>query len=86
MHRENWSVIWDLPDDEEGNTYHIAEHGLNEDEVEDVLLDSSLPVDHSRSSDRPLREGWTSTGRYIAVVWDEVDDDCVRPVTAYEIT
>jgi hypothetical protein len=85
MRRETWSVIWDLPDDPDGNVQHIIEHGLTEDEVEDVLLDQSLAIEFSESSGRPLRQGWTSTGRFIAVVWESIDDDTVRPVTAYEV-
>ncbi len=84
MHRLNWSVIWDLPDDPDGNVQHIAQHGLNEDEVEDVLLDPDVPVEISASSGRPLKQGWTMTGRYIVVVWEQIDEDTVMPVTAYE--
>jgi uncharacterized DUF497 family protein len=82
--RESWSVLWDLPEDPEGNTAHVAEHGLTIDEIEDVLLNASLPIDKSDSSGRDLRQGWTSTGRWIVVTWEEIDDDTVRPVTAYE--
>ena len=45
MSRENWSVIWDLPDDPDGNVQHVIEHGLTEDEVEDVLLNANLPIE-----------------------------------------
>ncbi len=86
MPRETWNVIWDLPDDPDGNVQHVAEHGLTEDEVEDVLLDQSLAIESSKSSGRPLRQGWTTTGKFIAVVWEEIDADTVRPVTAYEVT
>ena len=30
-------IIWDLPDDPEGNVQHIAQHGLVPSEVEYVL-------------------------------------------------
>ena len=41
----------------------------------------------SRSSGRPITFGETSDGRYIAVVWEVVEDVpyTVRPVTAYEV-
>lgn len=84
--RETWNVIWDLPGDPNGNRFHIEEHGLTIDEVEDVLLDANLPVGTSRTSGRPLRAGYTTTGRYIVVVWSMIDDDTVKPVTAYEPT
>jgi hypothetical protein len=80
-------VIWDEPDDPDGNTAHVAEHGLTPDEVDEVLLDESVREGKSRSSGRPCKRGWTSTGRHIFVTWDEVSDDprIVYPVTAYDI-
>jgi hypothetical protein len=64
-------VIWDLDDDPEGNVVHLAEHGI---------------TDASASSGRPITFGWTSTGKHLAVVWEDAGDDprMVYPVTAYE--
>ena len=80
-------IIWDLPDDPDGNVAHIEEHGLTIDEVEEVLLDPQNPIDGSRSSNRSMTFGFTSAGQYIAVVWEIVDDTplTVRPITAYEV-
>jgi uncharacterized DUF497 family protein len=80
--------IWDMPAEPEGNVAHIAEHGLTIDEVESVLHDPDSMQDVSRSSGRPITFGMTNTGRYIAVVWENVDDDpwTVYVVTAYEPT
>ena len=41
----------------------------------------------SRSSGRPIRFGYTSTGKFIAVIFDiESDDPLITyPVTAYEV-
>lgn len=39
----------------------------------------------SRSSGRPIAFGFTSDGRYIAVVYEEIDDCTLYPVTAYEM-
>lgn len=79
-------VIWDLEDDPHGNVAHIAEHGITQDEVEDVLGDPGNDTVPSDSSGRPLTFGWTSTGRHIGVVWEPVDDDprTIKPVTAFE--
>jgi hypothetical protein len=33
----------------------------------------------------PTVSGTTSTGRFIAVVFDEIDSDTAKPITAYEI-
>jgi hypothetical protein len=80
-------IIWDLEDDPEGNYVHIVvEHDITQDEVEDVLADESNSTVPSDSSGRPITFGWTSTDRYIAVVWEHVDDNprTIKPVTAYE--
>ena len=79
-------LIWDLDDDEEGNVLHIAEHGLTKDEVASVFRDANHWTTESESSGRPLTFGTTYTGRYIAVIWEHVDDDplTIYPITAYE--
>jgi hypothetical protein len=82
----NVNVIWDLDDDPEGNVAHIAEHGITKEEVEDVLNgDASFGA--SAHSGLPMAFGWTQTGRHLAVVFEEVEENpwVVRPVTAYEV-
>jgi hypothetical protein len=81
---EDWLVAWDDPDHLDGNVAHIAEHGLTPDEVEDVLLNSSLEIVGSAATKRPGRFGRTTTGRYIVVFWDIASDEphVVYPVTA----
>jgi uncharacterized DUF497 family protein len=78
-------IMWDLDDDPEGNVQHIVEHGITVEEVEDVLYDAE-EVFASHSSGRPITFGEASTGKYIAVVFDVIDEDplTVYPVTAYE--
>lgn len=77
-------VVWD--DNPGGNVEHVALNGLTPDEVDDVLLDPALVVEFSRSTGRPSKRGWTKTGRFIFVCWEEVSADplIVVPVTAYE--
>jgi uncharacterized DUF497 family protein len=77
-------AIWDLDGDPEGNVQHIAEHGISKEEVEEVL-ENPDGVETSRSSGRPIAFGETTTGRIIAVVYEEIDEDTVYPVTAYEV-
>jgi uncharacterized DUF497 family protein len=79
-------IIWDLPDDPDGNVEHIAQHGITMDEAEDVLLNPGNKVVRSRTSGYPLTMGWTSTGRYICVIWEVVNDDpkMIRVRTAFE--
>jgi len=81
------SVWWDLDDEPDGNVEHIAQHGLTKEEVEDVLGNPSNPTDQSQSSGRPATFGWTSTGKHIIVIWEEVEADPLTayPVTAYEV-
>jgi hypothetical protein len=77
-------IIWDLDDDPDGNVRHIAEHGLTKEEVEEVLRNPTA-TETSRSSGLPVAFGLTSTGRFILVTYEEVDQNTVRPVTAYDV-
>ena len=77
-------AIWDLDGDPEGNVQHIAEHGISKEEVEEVL-ENPDGVETSRFSGRPIAFGETTTGRIIAVIYEEIDEDTVYPVTAYEV-
>ena len=78
-------VIWDLEDDPRGNIQHLAEHGVTPEEVEKVLNDRHSRTVHSASSGRPITFGWTTEGRYLAVVWEEADEEplTIYPITAY---
>jgi hypothetical protein len=80
-------IIWDLEDEPDGNFVHIVvEHGVSQDEVDDVMGNPTNPTVESESSGRPVTFGWTQTGRYLAVVWDLITDDpfTIKPVTAYD--
>ncbi len=79
-------IVWDLEDEPEGNVQHIQEHDVTMDEVEDVLYDPDSVTTVSRSSGEPITFGHTATGRYLAVVWEHVQDDplTMRPITAYD--
>ena len=78
------AIIWDLDDDPHGNVQHCAEHGISKEEVEEAL-DSATDEDLSRSSGRPVVFGDTSGGRHLMVVYEEVDEGTVYPVTAFEV-
>ena len=79
-------VVWDLEDDPEGNVVHIAEHGITQDEVEEVVQNPDNPTVPSDASGNPLTFGWPETGRYLAVVWEHVcaDPRTSRPITAFD--
>jgi hypothetical protein len=80
-------IFWDQEDDPDGNYWHIVVegHGITQEEVDEVLLNPSNPTAESRESGRPITFGSTSLGNYIAVVWEEVNEDprMIYPVTAY---
>lgn len=71
--------LWD-PETEE----HVAQHGITRDEFEEVVCNPDS-VGESRSSGRPIAFGYTSSGRYLACLYDMADADTVLPVTAYEL-
>lgn len=78
------SIIWDEDDDPLGNVQHVADHDLSIDDVE-YALGSPDTVGASRSSGLPAIWGYTPDGRYIMVVFEQIDEDTIRVVTAYEV-
>jgi hypothetical protein len=81
-------VIWDPKENRSGNVQHIArKHSLTVTEVEEVLLNPRSRAGRSRSTGLPMVFGWTSTGRYITVIWVEISDDplTIMPVTSYDV-
>jgi len=78
------AIIWDLEDDPDGNVQHCAEHGVSQEEIEEVFENFS-DEDVSASSGRPVVFGDTRVGRHLMVVYDRIDDETVYPVTAYEV-
>ena len=78
------AIIWDLDDDPDGNVQHCSSHGVTKEEVEEVLQNAT-DADVSRSSGRPVVFGDTDAGRHLMVVYDEIDEDSIYPITAYEV-
>jgi hypothetical protein len=62
------SIIWDLDDDPDGNVQHCEAHGINKEEVEEVLQNAT-DMDISDSSGRPVVFGDTDAGRHVMVVY-----------------
>ena len=77
-------IIWDEDENPDGNVQHIAEHGLTMEDVE-YVIENPTEESTSRSTDRGCCFGYTSGGDYIIVIYDQVDDDTIYPVTAYEV-
>ena len=78
--------IWDLPDDPNGNVQHIAEHGFTQEDVESVFFSAGSTA-ASRSSGQEITFGYTTSGQYLAVVWELVSNDplTIRPITAFKV-
>jgi hypothetical protein len=57
---------------------------LSPEDVEGVLV-SPTSEGVSRTSGEPTVFGFTADGRYIIVVYEQVDEDTVYPITAYEV-
>jgi uncharacterized DUF497 family protein len=83
------TIIWDPEDDPEGNWHHIVVegHGITAEEVEEVLRNYHAEAVTSRTSGNPITFGYTETGKYIAVVFEQANDDplMLYPITAYEV-
>lgn len=77
-----YEIIWN--EEPDGNVEHMAEHGLTPDDVEEVLF-NPLDRDISRSSGLPIVFGFTPDGRYILVVYEQIDEITIYPVTAYDV-
>ena len=77
-------IIWDDPDDPYGNLHHIAEHGLDIEDIEEVLANpTSEGV--SKSSGLPCVWGYSLEGVFIIVVYELIDEVTIRVVTAYDV-
>lgn len=76
---------WDAEDDADGNVHHIAENFVTIDEAEELILrlDRS-DIETSDESGLPLVRGYLASGRYLVVIFDFLDRDWVRVVTAFE--
>ena len=73
-------IVWNH--EEGGNVDHIADNGLSIGDVEHVVMN---PERHgiSRSSGRAILFGYTEAGQYACVIYEEIDDITVYPITAY---
>jgi len=78
------SIIWDDESDPRGNVQHVSEHNLKVEEVESVLA-APASEGPGNSSAFPAVWGLVPDGRYIIVIYEEIDEDTVRVITAYEV-
>ena len=78
------SILWYEDEEPDGNVQHIAEHGLVIEDVE-FVLENPVSEGTSDSSGRPCCFGYTPDGDDIIVVYEQVAEDIIYPVTAYEV-
>ena len=74
-----YDIIWNC--EPGGNVDHVAEHGVTPEDVEAIICDP-LEKTTSRTSGRTVVTGYTPDGRLILVVYEEIGDVTVYPVTA----
>jgi hypothetical protein len=77
-----YEFIWN--EESGGNVEHIAEHNLTPEDIEEVIF-NPIDRDVSRSTGLPIVFGFTPDGRYILVVYEQMDDVTIYAVTAYEV-
>jgi hypothetical protein len=76
-------VLWDLDDDPQGNVRHIPiDENLTKEDVEHAVQ-YSYWIGRSRTSSFPILVGPAVDGRRLIVVFEEVDEDVIRPITAW---
>ena len=78
-----YDILWNY-DQEDGNVAHVAENGLTPEDVNEVLMNPE-ETEMSRATGRPIAFGYALDGRYICVVYEEIDECTLYPVTAFEI-
>jgi hypothetical protein len=78
----DYEFIWN--EEPGGNVEHMAEHGLTPEDIEEVLL-NPLDRDVSRTSGLPIAFGFTPDARFILVVYEQIDEITLYPVTAYDV-
>jgi len=62
---------------------HIYQHGVNEQEVEDVLR---LPMEDAKTNRGRIANGQTKAGRYLTVIYSpDKFGDGIFVVTAYDL-
>lgn len=74
--------IGELAWDDE-NIQHIARHGVNPEEVEDVCF--GLHISEREKGQRYILSGQTGSGRYLTIVVERVSKALFRPITAFEM-
>ena len=70
---------------DEQNESHIAYHGVTPEEVEQCFFNPYWLRKKPKSNRRYYLHGRTDGGRYLFVVFDEIEEGVARPVTALDM-
>ncbi len=62
---------------------HLSDHGGSPEEFEQVVCNPDF-VDVSRTTGRPIAFGMTPAGRYLACIYELLDDETVCAITAFD--
>ena len=78
-------IHWDERPDK--NVDHIARHGVKPSEVEEILRDDTIEVGISNTTGKPQKEGRTSTGKLIRVIFMYLCENppILHPITAHTL-
>jgi uncharacterized DUF497 family protein len=76
-------IIGELEWDDE-NVEHIARHGVNPEEVEDVCF--GLNLSEKEGNSRYILGGQSRGGRYLNVVVERIGRGLFKPITAFEMS
>ena len=83
-------VAWDDEENDDpsrfNNVRHIAEHGVSQDDVEDVIYDPASVVERGSRPDRFEIVGRTRDGRLLRIpfVFRNRDPDVIYPITTFD--
>jgi uncharacterized DUF497 family protein len=71
---------------DDANVLHLARHGIDPSEAEDVVAGPSVAQRGSqRHAERYRVLGRTTGGRYLVILYDMLPDGRIRPFTGWEM-
>gem|GEM_PF-6106211 len=80
-----WVMPEDVSDVRHSNVDHIAQYGLNMEDVEQALVDTYGPERRNKVKDRWEQAGFAVDGTLILVIYEYIDEMTIYPITAYSI-
>jgi hypothetical protein len=76
-------IVWDRPEDPDGNYRDITSSGYTVEDVEEILMDHRNEASYEPGTSlRGVTRGTTSTGKSLAVIWAV---ECGNPLHIYPV-